>query len=85
MSFVSWKSLLSGPSVTVPTAPSTLTSRLGVVLGATLEVFVQETATDTEESKENLEGLTDEEARVSREEHGPNEIRAAQTPEWKKV
>lgn len=35
--------------------------------------------------KDILKGLTDEEVKASRDKHGSNEIKAAQTPEWKKI
>ena len=33
----------------------------------------------------SLDGLTDPEVTASREAHGANEVKANQTPEWKKV
>lgn len=38
-----------------------------------------------EKGLESSNGLTNEEVSISRQEHGSNEVKAQQTPEWKKV
>jgi hypothetical protein len=40
---------------------------------------------DAEKGFSSLDGLTDAEVAVSREEHGVNEVKAHQEPEWKKI
>ena len=40
---------------------------------------------DVEKGPGSLDGLTTEEVAASRSQHGSNEVKAQQTPEWKKV